>query len=93
MLDFLLIGRSVRISAKTGLGIESLLEEISKALPEKTVSVKLFIPFSEARIVNEIRQHGTVETEEYTENGIKITACAKTDYIETVKEYIIGSES
>ncbi len=93
LLDFLLIGRSVRISAKTGLGIESLLEEISKALPEKTVSVKLFIPFSEARIVNEIRQHGTVETEEYTENGIKITACAKTDYIETVKEYIIGSES
>lgn len=93
LLDFLLIGRSVRISAKTGLGIESLLEEISKALPEKTVSVKLLIPFSEARIVNEIRQHGTVETEEYTENGIKITACAKTDYIETVKEYIIGSES
>ncbi len=92
LLDFLLVGRSVRISAKTGYGIESLLDEISKALPHTTAQVKLLIPFSKAKIVNEIRQYGTVESEIYTDEGIEVCAAAQTSYLETVKEYIVSTE-
>lgn len=91
LLDFLLIGRSVRISAKTGYGIDTLLNEIVNALPEKMATAELLIPFSQAKLVHEIRQHGVVENEDYTETGIRITACAKTDFLEKIKEYIVGN--
>ena len=88
ILDFALIGRSVHISARTGYGIENLLNEISKALPKTTAKVQLLVPFAMAKIANDIRNYGIVESEEYTDNGIKITAIAETAYLNTIEEYI-----
>ena len=88
ILDFALIGRSVHISARTGYGIENLLNEISKALPKTTAKVQLLVPFTMAKIANDIRNYGIVESEEYTDNGIKITAIAETSYLNTIEEYI-----
>ena len=90
ILNFLLIGRSVHISAKTGYGIEKLLDEISKALPKTTAKVQLLVPFSKAKIANEIRNYGIVESEEYTDEGVKITAVAETSYLNTIEEYIVS---
>lgn len=90
ILNFALVGRSVHISAKTGYGIDDLLEEISNALPKTTAKVKLLIPFSMAKIASEIRNHGAVESEAYTENGVEITAVAETSYLDTIKEYIVS---
>ena len=88
LLDYALIGRNVRISAKTGYGTDKLLEEISKALPKTTARVKLCVPFSMTKIANEIRQHGIVESEEYTEEGLVLTAVAETAYLDSIKDYI-----
>ena len=90
ILDFALIGRSVHISARTGYGIENLLNEISKALPKTTAKVQLLVPFAMAKIANDIRNYGIVESEEYTDNGIKITAIAETAYLNTIEEYIMS---
>ncbi len=76
VLHYPLIGRSVHISAATGLGMEKLLAEITKALPKQRQKVKLLIPFSHSKIANEIRDYGIVESEEYTEQGLEITAVA-----------------
>lgn len=89
VLNFPLIGRSVHISAATGMGMENLLEEIDRALPQTRKRVTLLIPFSKAKIANDLRSFGTVEAEEYTEKGIKITADAEISYLETVKDYIL----
>lgn len=91
LLDFPLLGRSVRISAATGFGIDALLEEITKALPITRKRVTLLLPFSEFKTVSELREHGTVENEEYTENGIKITAVSDVSYLDEIKEFIIES--
>lgn len=90
ILNFLLIGRSVHISAKTGYGIDKLLDEISKALPKTTARVQLLVPFSKVKISNEIRNYGVVESEEYTDEGVKITAVAETSYLNTIEEYIVS---
>lgn len=90
ILNFLLIGRSVHISAKTGYGIDKLLDEISRALPKTTARVQLLVPFSKVKIANEIRNYGVVESEEYTDEGVKITAVAETSYLNTIEEYIVS---
>lgn len=90
VLNYPLIGRSVHISAATGLGMEKLLAEITKALPKQRQKVKLLIPFSHSKIANEIRDYGIVESEEYTEQGLEITAVADIFYINKIKEFVIS---
>ena len=91
LLDFPLLGRSVRISAATGFGIDDLLKEITKALPITRKRVTLLLPFSGFKIVSELRDHGIVENEEYTDEGIRVTAVAEVSYLDGIKEYIIES--
>lgn len=89
ILDFDLIGRSVHISAKTGLGIDKLLDEIEKALPEKRRRVRLLIPFSKGEITGAVRENGAVYSQEYTENGILLDAAVDIRYLDSIKEYIL----
>lgn len=91
LLDFPLLGRSVRISAATGFGIDGLLEEITKALPITRKRVTLLLPFSEFKTVSGLRAHGIVENEEYTDDGIRVTAVAEVSYLDGIKEFIIES--
>ena len=66
----------VKISAKTGEGIDRLLDAIEKNLPVRMKRVSLLIPFSDAGIVSEIREKGTLLSEEYTAEGVKVEAIA-----------------
>ena len=88
LLDFPLLGRSVRISAATGFGIDEILSEIANALPKTRKRVDLLIPFSHFKTVNEIRNHGVIESEEYTDEGIKINAVAEVSYLDEIKDFI-----
>lgn len=67
-------GSYVKISAKTGDGIEKLLEEIDNNLPLRLKKVNVLIPFANAGLANEIRNKGTLLSEEYESDGIKIEA-------------------
>lgn len=89
ILDYDLIGKSVRISAKTGYGIDELLEQIEKALPQTRRRVRMLIPFDKGSIAGTLRENGVVHSQEYTENGILIEATAEISFLEAVKEYIL----
>ena len=67
-------GSYVKISAKTGEGIEKLLEEIDNNLPLRLKKVNVLIPFANAGLANEIRNKGTLLSEGYESDGIKIEA-------------------
>ncbi len=66
----------VKISAKTGEGIDRLLEAIENNLPVRMKRVSLLIPFPDAGIVSEIRGNGTLLSEEYTADGVEVEAIA-----------------
>lgn len=89
MLDYPAIGLNVRISAKTGYGIDELLNTVAKALPVSRRRVTLLVPFSHGGILNEIRQRGEVISQEYTDSGIKIDAYADASYLDKISEYIL----
>lgn len=84
-----MIGKAVRISAQTGEGLDHLLEVIEENLPAKPKRMRLFLPFSETGLEAEIRRSGSVESEEYTEDGFLLTASIPPDLSRLLEQYII----
>ena len=66
--------RTVRISAKSGEGIESLIKGICDTLKDMQKLVKLLIPYSESALAAKIRRVGQIISEEYLEEGILLEA-------------------
>lgn len=66
---------AVRISAKGSIGLETLLERIQELLGAGYVNIEKLIPYAEAGKVQQIRQYGKIEKEEYREDGIYVRAC------------------
>ncbi len=64
----------VNISAKTGAGIDDLLNAIEKILRESRERLDVVLPYSEGGLLSQIRKYGRVVNEEYVENGIRISA-------------------
>ena len=65
---------SVLISAKTGYGFDTLLEQIAKKLPSGLERVKLLIPYEQGGLLSQLREAGKIYSEEYLDNGIAIDA-------------------
>lgn len=87
--DIIKIGNSVKISAKTGAGIDELLKAIEDNLPVRVKKVSLLLPFDKAGIVSDIRKNATLLSEEYVESGIKVTAVIDEILWSKVKDFII----
>ncbi|MGI6168363.1 MAG: GTPase HflX [Christensenellales bacterium] len=62
------------ISAKTGAGIEALLQEIAARVEELHREYELIIPYQNTAVAAFLRRNGSVVEEEYEEDGIKVRA-------------------
>jgi len=56
-------------SAKTGEGIEGLLEAIQIRLQPTSAQVELLIPYNEGRLSALLHEHGRINSEKYDEQG------------------------
>ncbi len=65
---------TVKISAKTGEGMDKLLELIEKVLMEQKVFIEELISYKEAGKIHTIRKYGQLLEEEYREDGIFVKA-------------------
>lgn len=79
----------VKISAKTGLGIDELLCAVQDALPKTRKRVKLLLPFDKVGIAGRLRQEGVIHIEQYTQYGLELDVTADISFLDTIKEYII----
>lgn len=85
-------GEAVKISAKNGTGIDSLLAAIQKALSENSVRCRLLLPFDKAGLVNTIRQEGRIFSEDYTAEGIVLDALVDIKVYYLVESYKVKNE-
>ncbi|MGN0526505.1 MAG: GTPase HflX [Acutalibacteraceae bacterium] len=83
-----LVGRCVRVSAKTGAGLDDLLKAVQEALPPTRKRVKILLPFSMGSVGAELRKTGVVHSEEYTPDGLLLDITADIFILEKYKEYI-----
>lgn len=65
---------TLKISAKTGEGLEEFKELLGELLSEGMVYVERVFPYQEAGKIQLIRERGQFLSEEYTEAGIAVTA-------------------
>lgn len=64
----------VKISAKSGDGLEELKMVLVKLLEEDQIYFEREYPYEKAGLIQLIRSHGQLIAEEYTENGIFVKA-------------------
>lgn len=76
---------TVRISAKTGEGIDELLCVISQVAREGKIVVEKTFPYAEGSVINQIRNIGKILEEDYRNEGIYIKAEIPREY-----EYMFG---
>ncbi len=77
----------IRISAKTGSGIDELLQAIDDNLPVRLKKVKILLPFAQAGLAAEIRTKGTLICEEYAADGLKIDAIVDEQLYAKLREF------
>ncbi|MCI5937880.1 MAG: GTPase HflX [Eubacterium sp.] len=65
---------TIMISAKQNRGLDQLVEKVDQILSGGLISIEKVIPYSEAGVIQQIREHGKLEVEEYREDGIYIKA-------------------
>lgn len=79
----------IKISAKNGDGIDKLLEAIDSNLPVRMKRISLLVPFKSAGVISDIRENGTLISEEYISEGIAVEAIVDEIIYARVKEFEI----
>lgn len=86
-------GGSIMISAKTGEGLEALLNAVSQALPPTRHRFELLIPFSDGAQAAALRKQGQVEKEEYRADGLFMQVILDVRYCnEEIKKYSVREQ-
>ncbi len=65
---------SVVVSARTGDGIDRLLEVVAEALPKPDVIVEVLIPYDRGDLVSRLHEYGEILESEHTEHGTRVRA-------------------
>ena len=75
------------VSARTGQGIDALLEAIAGMLPKPDVEFVGVIPYSRGDLVSSIHLAGKVLDTEYVEEGTSLRALVREDLAHELKEF------
>lgn len=80
LLKDLQADKTVRISAKTGSGIEEMLDTLSAVLKEGQVLVEKVFDYTDGSQIPLLRKYGQVVEEEYGNEGIRVKAYVPREY-------------
>ena len=64
----------VKISARTGENVDSLLDTLEEILRNQKIYLEKTYSYQEAGKIQQIRKYGELLSEEYTQDGIAVTA-------------------
>ena len=79
----------VQISAKTGDGLDDLIDAISDAIPVTTKRMEMLFPYSDAGKIDRIREDGIILSEDFGVDGILIDAQVDRRFWKLASEYVV----
>ena len=65
---------AVVVSARTGQGIDELLDVLADQLPRPGVLVDVVLPYHRGDLVSRVHEHGDIDHEEHTDRGTALRA-------------------
>src|SRR5699024_7582924 len=65
---------SIVVSARTGTGVDELVEAIAGAVDQDAAMVELFVPYSHAESLAALHREGQVTETEATDEGVRVVA-------------------
>ena len=80
----------VCVSAKSGEGCDHLIEKLGRMLADSTREAELILPWSDAGLVDGLKQNGQLRELHYEENGIRVLALLDSENFGRLKKYIPG---
>ena len=80
----------VCLSAKSGEGVQELVQKLSELLDRGSHHVTLRIPYSDAGIMDLLNREASVRSTEYTDEGIEAEVIVPPEIFGRVKRYIPG---
>jgi len=79
---------AVFISAKTGKGLDTLVETVERVISSLKKDVKICLPHSRAGLLDTLYKSCTVKSVEYTNDGIEVVASVSDKIRGQMKEFI-----
>ena len=92
VIPFFRPDEGVKISAKTGAGVDALLAAIEKALGKGKHRVRLCIPYSDGAVLDMLHREAQIESTDYAAEGTVIEAVVDDKTCGRVSAYIIDNE-
>ncbi len=82
---------SLLVSARTGEGIDELLETIAKRIPSPDIRVHALIPYDKGALISKIHENGKLLSSEHVEAGTIVEALVKPELAAELKPYLQGA--
>jgi len=76
------------VSARTGEGIEELLERIDSLLPAPEIELTLLVPYDRGEVISRLHVQGRVISTDYQEEGTLVKAFVHPSRISSVQEFV-----
>ncbi|GAA1945769.1 GTPase HflX [Agromyces allii] len=84
---------AVFASARTGEGIDEVLEAITRMLPDPAVEIDLLVPYDRGDIVSLLHESGRVVSVEYVDAGTRVRAFASPEQAAQLAGFAAASAS
>ena len=76
-------------SAKTGYGLDKLLQKLDETLSDRVHTIRVLLPYDKLGLAAPMRERGSVQTEEYRENGLYLEGIVKTEDLHCFEGYLV----
>ena len=67
------------VSAKTGYGLDKLLQKLDEVLSDRVHTIRVLLPYDKLGLAAPMRERGSVQVEEYREDGLYLEGIVKTE--------------
>ena len=76
-------------SAKTGYGLDKLLAKLDETLSDRVHTIRILLPYDKLGLAAPMRERGSVQLEEYREDGLYLEGIVKTEDLHCFEGYLI----
>jgi GTP-binding protein HflX len=83
---------AVFVSAKTGEGLESLVERIERDLPSFPIDITILVPYGREELIGKLYRNGEVLKQETQDAGTLLHVRVEEREFNLVKEFVVPAD-